>query len=412
MSSINRIVIVGAGLTGARAAEFLRKEGYEGTITLLGEEPERPYLRPPLSKDYLRGEGEDDQVFVHPEALYAEQRIDLRTSTKVQAVEPRTREVVLADGSRLAFDRLLLATGAQPRRLPLPGADLDGVMALRTRADADALRAAIAGADRIVVVGTGWIGSEVAASLRTLGRRVVLLGSGAVPLERVLGPEIGRVYGDLHAEHGVDLRFCTTLRRVIGRGHVRAVETTAGERIPADLVVVGIGVEPRTELALAAGLAVGDGIEVDAALETSVPGIFAAGDVASAWHPFYGQRVRSEHWATARFQGPVAAKAMLGREAAYDRIPYFYSDQYDLAMEYTGRADPSSLLVVRGSLADRQFIAFWLAAGRVVAGLNANVPKASKAIDGLIRSQAVVDADALTDPHVPLEGLAGRSAPV
>jgi 3-phenylpropionate/trans-cinnamate dioxygenase ferredoxin reductase subunit len=407
VSSINRIVIVGAGLAGARAAEALRKEGYEGTITLLGEEPERPYLRPPLSKDYLRGEGEGDQIFVHPEALYAQQQIDLRPSTKVHAVEPRTREVVLADGSRLAFDRLLLATGAQPRRLQVPGADLDGVMSLRTRADADSLRAAIADAERIVVIGTGWIGSEVAASLRMMGRRVVLLGPGGVPLERVLGSEIGRVYGSLHAEHGVDLRLGTTIRRIVGRGQVSAVETTTGERVPADLVVVGIGVEPRTELALAAGLAVGDGIEVSATLETSVPGIFAAGDVASAWHPFYEQRLRSEHWATAKFQGPVAAKAMLGLEATYDRIPYFYSDQYDLGMEYTGRADPSNPLVVRGTLADRQFIAFWLASGRVVAGMNANVWKVSKPIDRLIRSQAVVDAHALSDPEVPLEELAG-----
>jgi 3-phenylpropionate/trans-cinnamate dioxygenase ferredoxin reductase component len=412
VTSINRIVIVGAGLAGARAAEAARKEGYEGRITLLGAESERPYLRPPLSKDYLRRESDDDQIYVHSESFYADQRIDLRPSTQVHAVEPNTREVVLANGSRLAFDRLLLATGARARRLGIPGAELAGVMSLRTRADADALRAAAADADRIVVVGAGWTGSEVAASLRMLGRRVVLVGSGASPLERVLGPEIGRVYRDLHAQHGVELRLGTTIRRVVGRGRVNAIETAAGERIPADLVVLGIGVEPRVELGLAAGLAVGDGIEVSASLETSVPGIFAAGDVASAWHPFYETRLRSEHWANATFQGPAAAKAMLGEEVAYERLPYFYSDQYDLGMEYTGRADPSGQLIVRGSIADRQFIAFWLAAGHVVAGMNANIWNVAKPIEQLIRSRVVVDVDALTDPQVPLEELAGLLAAV
>ncbi|HEY3162780.1 MAG TPA: NAD(P)/FAD-dependent oxidoreductase [Candidatus Limnocylindrales bacterium] len=321
MSSINRIVIVGAGLAAARAAEALRTNGYDGTITLLGDEPERPYLRPPLSKEYLRGESQRDQVFVHPEAFYAEHEIEMRPSSPVGAIEPASREVVLADGNRLGFDRLLLATGARPRRLPVPGADLPGVVAVRTLADSDALRVAAADAERVVVVGAGWIGSEVAASLRMLGRRVVLVAPDVVPLERVLGPEIGGVYRDLHAEHGVKLRLGTSVSRILGRDRVDAVETAAGERIAADLVVVGIGVEPRTELAVAAGLDVGDGIEVSASLETSVPGIFAAGDVASAWHPFYARRLRSEHWANAKFQGTAAAKAMLGDETAYDRIP-------------------------------------------------------------------------------------------
>jgi 3-phenylpropionate/trans-cinnamate dioxygenase ferredoxin reductase subunit len=412
MSSINRIVIVGAGLAGARAAEALRTNGYDGTITLLGDEPERPYLRPPLSKEYLRGESQRDQVFVHPEAFYAEHEIDIRPSSPAGAIEPASRKVVLADGSRLAFDRLLLATGARPRRLPVPGTDLPGVVSLRTLAESDALRVAAADAERVVVVGAGWIGSEVAASLRMLGRRVVLVAPDAVPLERVLGPEIGSVYRDLHAEHGVELRLATTVRRIIGRERVEAVETAAGERLAADLVVVGIGVEPRTEVAIAAGLAVGDGIEVSATLETSVPGIFSAGDVASAWHPFYGRRLRSEHWANAKFQGTAAGGAMLGVTAPYERIPYFYSDQYDLGMEYTGRGDRSDLLVVRGSLADRQFVAFWLADGRVVAGMNVNIWNVTKPIEGLIRSRAIVDVDALADPVVPLEELAGLADPV
>lgn len=409
MSSIEQIVIVGAGLAGARAAESLRKDGYDGAITLLGDEPERPYRRPPLSKDYLRGESERERVYVHPEGFYAENQIDLRPSTAVRAIDPASREVVLDGDRRLPFDRLLLATGARPKKLPLPGADLPGVLSLRTLADAESLRAAAADAERIVVIGSGWIGSEVAASLRALDRRVVLIAPDAVPLEKVLGPEIGGVYRDLHLEHGVELRLGTAVSRIVGADRVAAVETAAGERIAADLVVVGVGVEPRTELAVAAGLSVGDGIEVSATLATSVPGIFAAGDVAAAWHPFYDRRVRSEHWANAKFQGSAAGPSMLGANVPFDRIPYFYSDQYDLGMEYTGRAAPSDRLVIRGSLVGREFVAFWLADGRVVAGMNANIWNVAKTIERLIRSRVVVDAAALADPSIPLEDV-GRVA--
>ena len=407
MSSIERIVIVGAGLAAARAAESLRKEGYEGSITILGDEPERPYLRPPLSKEVLRGEADRDQVYVHPAGFYTEQRIELRTATTVQAIEPASREVVLDDGERVPFDRLLVATGARPRTLPVPGAELPGVMTLRTLADADAIHAAATEAERIAVIGSGWIGSEVAASLRVLGRNVVLIAPDAVPLERVLGPEVGAVYRDLHLQHGVDWRPGTTVQRITGTDRVQGIETSAGQHVPVDLVVVGIGVVPRTELAGSAGLAVGDGIEVGDTLQTSVPGIFAAGDVASAWHPFYGRRLRTEHWANARFQGSTAGRSMLDGTTTYDRIPYFYSDQYDLGMEYTGWASPTDRLVVRGSLADREFVAFWLADDRVVAGMNANVWDVAKPIERLIRSRAVVDPGALADPAVAIDELAG-----
>ena len=410
MTTIERIVIVGAGLAGARAAEALRKDGYEGAIALLGQEPERPYLRPPLSKEYLRGESERERVYVHPAAFYAEQRIDVRPSTRVRAIDPRGREVVLGDERRLPFDRLLIATGATPRKLTIEGGDLPGVVALRTLADADALRAASAGAARVVVIGAGWIGSEVAASLRTLGRSVVLISPDEVPLERVLGREIGGVHRDLHLQHGVTLRQGVTVERLVGADHVEAVQTSTGERIQADLVVVGIGVRPRTELAADAGLAVGDGIEVSAWLETSVAGIFAAGDVASAWHPFYDRRLRSEHWANAKFQGSTVGRSMLGSTAPFDRIPYFYSDQYDLSMEYTGHASASDRVVVRGSLSDRAFVAFWLAEGRVVAGMNANVGDLAKPIERLIRSRAVVDPGALADPAVSIDDVAGVAA--
>ncbi len=412
MSSIERIVIVGAGLAGARAAESLRTAGYDGTVTLLGDEPERPYLRPPLSKEYLRGEKERERVHVHPATFYDEHRIDLRLSAAVEAIDSGAREVVLEDGQRLPWDRLLLATGARPRALPLPGADLPGVLALRTIGDADRLRAAAALAERIVVIGGGWVGSEVAASLRQLGRQVVLVAPEAAPLERVLGPEIGGVYRDLHAEHGVELRLGASVSRIVGTDRVVGVEIGTGEQIPADLVIVGIGVVPRTELAATAGLPVGNGIEVDAMLETSVAGIFAAGDVAAAWHPFYDRRLRSEHWANAKFQGAAAGPAMLGTGVPFDRIPYFYSDQYDLGMEYTGNGSDADRLVVRGSLSERAFVAFWLADGRVVAGMNANIWEVAKPIERLIRSRASVDPDALTDSSIPIEELVPVAEPV
>jgi 3-phenylpropionate/trans-cinnamate dioxygenase ferredoxin reductase subunit len=411
MSPIERFVIVGGGLAAARAAEAARKEGYEGAITIIGDEPERPYLRPPLSKEYLRGESDREKVYVHPTTFYTEQRIVLRSAATVRAIDPAAREVALDDEERMPFDRLLIATGARPRSLPVPGADLPGVMTLRTVADADAIRTAATDAERIVVIGAGWIGSEVAASLRMLGRTVVLIAPGAVPLERVLGPALGGVYRDLHLEHGVDWRPRTTIHRIIGADGVQAVETSTGERIAADLVITGIGVQPRTELAVAAGLAVGDGIEVSANLETSVPGIFAAGDVASVWHPFYMRRVRTEHWANAKFQGAAAGRAMLGESTPYDRIPYFYSDQFDLGMEYTGWASPSDRLVVRGSLAERHFVAFWLREGRLVAGMNANIWDVAKPIERLIRSRAVVDAEALADASIAIDELAGIAAP-
>jgi 3-phenylpropionate/trans-cinnamate dioxygenase ferredoxin reductase subunit len=292
----------------------------------------------------------------------------------------------------------------------VPGADLPGVPTFRTLADAAELRAAAANAERIAVIGAGWIGSEVAASLRMLDRRVTLIAPDRVPLERVLGPEVGGVYRELHDEHGVDLRLGTGVERLVGTDRVEAVETSDGEPIPADLVVVGIGVRPRAELAAAAGLAVGDGVEVSATLETSVTGIFAAGDVASAWHPFYERRLRSEHWANARFQGTAAGRTMLGSKDAFDRIPYFYSDQYDLGMEYRGHGATDDEVVVRGSLAERSFIAFWVRDRRVVAAMNANLWDVGKPIERLIRSRADVEVSRLADASIPIEEIAGEAA--
>jgi 3-phenylpropionate/trans-cinnamate dioxygenase ferredoxin reductase subunit len=405
MSDIETVVIIGAGLTGATAAESLRAEGYDGRIVMLGEEPRLPYLRPPLSKEYLRGESDLDKVVLHPQAWYDEHRIDVDISTRVRAIEPGTSEVVLGDGRRMRFDRLLLATGAAPRRLAIPGGGRSGVLYLRTLDDADAIRNAAHGAHHVIVIGGGWIGSEVAASIRQLDLPVTMIGEGSVPLERVLGPEVGSVYRDLHAEHGVGLVMNQRAAAVLGATAVEAVETSDGTRIEGDLVVVGVGAQPRVQLAADAGLDVGDGIVVDECLETSAPGIYAAGDVAAAWHPLLGARLRVEHWDNAKRQGRTAARNMLGHAEPYVRIPYFYSDQYDLGMEYAGFAPTWDRVVFRGKPASREFVALWLRADRVVAGMNANVWNVNDAIAGLVASRQPVAADRLIDPSVALDDL-------
>jgi len=399
------IVIVGAGLAGAKAAETLREEGYEGRLVLVGDEPERPYERPPLSKDYLRGDATRESVHVHEAGFYDERTIELRTGTPVTAIDVAGRSVTLGGRETLSWDRLLLAIGAEPRRLALPGADLEGVLYLRDLGDSDRLRAALAAGGRLVVVGAGWIGSEVAASARQLGLEVTLLERLAVPLENVLGATLGGLYADLHLEHGVDLRCGVELEAVEGAGRVERVRLADGRTIDCSSVVIGVGVVPRTALAEAAGLAVDDGVLVDATLRTSAPGVYAAGDIANATHPFYGRRVRVEHWANALNQGPVAARNMLGRQEPYDRIPYFFSDQYDVGMEYSGLARGSDEVVLRGDLASRELIAFWIADGRLAAGMNVNVWDVNEPIQALIRSRAPIDVALLQDPDVPLDSL-------
>ena len=402
-------VIVGASLAGAKAAEALRQEGFDGRVVLLGEEPERPYQRPPLSKERLRGEGDPEDVYVHPEAFYAANDVDLRLSTRVTAVHLDQRRVTTATGESIAYDALLLATGAAPRRLTIPGADLDGVHYLRTLADAEALRWDLVGLDRLGVIGAGWIGCEVAASARQRGVEVVMVDPLATPLERVLGPEVGTVYRDLHAAHGVELHFGTAVESLVGEGRVEGICTGGGDVLPCDAVVAGIGVNPCTELAAAAGLAVDNGVVVDQYLAAGAPGVYAAGDVAAAWHPLFGRRVRVEHWANALHQGQVAARNMLGRPTAYDRVPYFYSDQYDLGMEYAGLAADWDRVAFRGDPASGQFVAFWLREGRVLAGMNANLWDENPAIQDLVRSGRPVDVDRLTDEQLPLTELAAAA---
>ena len=399
-------VIVGGGLAGAKAAETLREEGFDGRLVLIGDEAERPYERPPLSKEYLRGETAE-KPYVHGEDFYAEREIELWTSARVTGVDAGRGELRLEDDRRLGYDRLLLATGAEPRRLDVPGAELAGILYLRTVADSERIAERFERGRRVVVVGSGWIGAEIAASARMKGCEVTMIEMATLPLERVLGPEVGQIYLDVHRDHGIEFLPETTVERFEGEGSLERVLTRDGALIETDVAIVGVGVTPRVQLAEAAGLRVENGILVDERLESSAPGVFAAGDVANAHHPFYERRLRVEHWANALNQGPAAARAMLGEPVSYDEIPYFFSDQYETGMEYAGFAPEWDEVIFRGDVAGREFIAFWLAEGRVVAGLNMNVWDVNEEIRELIRSRQPVDAKRLADADVGLEELAG-----
>jgi 3-phenylpropionate/trans-cinnamate dioxygenase ferredoxin reductase subunit len=405
MTGKQTFLIVGASLAGAKAAETLRQEGFEGRVVLVGAEQERPYERPPLSKDYLRGEAARERVYVHGEDFYAEHEIELRLGRTAVDMNTSLREVALDDGERLRYDRLLLATGAEPRRLAIPGGELDGVQYLRSVEDSDVLRGRLDRGGAVVVIGAGWIGAEVAASARQRGLEVTVVAPDAVPLERVLGRQVGGVYRDIHTEHGVRMLLGTRVEAFEGDGAVERVRTSDGRHLECDFVVVGIGVQPRTQLAAQAGLAIGDGILVDEHLQTTAPGVFAAGDVAGAQHPFYRQRIRVEHWANALRQGPAAARNMLGAAEPYDCLPYFFSDQYDVGMEYSGFARTGDRVVFRGDPAGREFVAFWLAGDRVQAGMNVGVWDVVDPIQRLIRDRVAVDDWRLSNPDVPLEQL-------
>jgi 3-phenylpropionate/trans-cinnamate dioxygenase ferredoxin reductase subunit len=410
MTNDRTFLIIGASLAGAKAAETLRTEGFDEHVILIGAEEERPYERPPLSKDYLRGEVDRETVYVHPEGFYAEHDIELRLGRTAVSLNTAARELALDDGERLRYDRLLLTIGAEPRRLSIPGGELDDVLYLRSVADCDALRERLDRGGRVVVIGAGWIGAEVAASARQRGLEVTVIDPLTVPLERVLGAEVGAVYRDLHLDHGVRMLHGTGVEAFDGGTRVERVRTTDGRELDCDFVVVGVGVQPRTALAAQAGLAVDNGILVDEHLQTGTPGVFVAGDAANAHHPFYGERIRVEHWANALHQGPVAARAMLGEPDLYDRLPYFFSDQYDVGMEYAGFARTWDRVVFRGDPATREFIAFWLVEDRVVAGMNANVWDVTDTIQRLIRERVAVDDRRLADPDVSLDDLVSADA--
>jgi 3-phenylpropionate/trans-cinnamate dioxygenase ferredoxin reductase subunit len=402
-------VIVGASLAGAKAAEALREQGYDGRLVLIGAEAERPYERPPLTKGYLRGDDGPDKLYVHDEGFYADHEVELLLGRTAEGLDTRARTVTLDGGELLGYERLLLATGAEPRTLDIPGAGLDGVHYLRTKADSDALRAQLEQGGRgVVVVGSGWIGAEIAASARQMRNDVTMISPDQAPLARVLGPEVGAVFRDLHRANGVQLLLGTGVEALEGDGAVGRVRTADGSTVDCDVVVVGVGVRPRTELAEAGGLQVDNGVLVDGHLQASTPEVFAAGDVANELHPFYGQRIRVEHWANALNQPPVAAQGMLGKEAVFDTLPFFFSDQFDVGMEYAGYARDWDRVVFRGDVGGREFLAFWLKGGRVVAGMNLNVWDISETIQALIRSRAQVDETQLADPGVPLELLIGE----
>jgi 3-phenylpropionate/trans-cinnamate dioxygenase ferredoxin reductase subunit len=401
-------VIVGGGLAGAKAAETLRAEGYDGPVVLVAGEAEVPYERPPLSKGYLLGKADRESPRVHPADWYADHDVELRTGLRATHLDPGAHRLTLEDGDELGYAKLLLATGSSPRRLPVPGADLDGVRYLRTLADADTLLADLSGGGRrVVIVGAGWIGLEVAAAARHHGNQVTIVEPQPTPLHAVLGPEMGGVFARLHREHGVDLFTGTVVRELRGAGgRVQSVVTDRHAGLAADVVVIGVGVTPDVELAAAAGLEVDNGVVTDHALRTSVPDVFAAGDVASSFHPLYGRYVRVEHWANALNGGPAAARSMLGQEVTYDRVPYFFTDQYDLGMEYSGLGGPGDTVVTRGAPEDGAFIAFWVQDGRVTAGMNVNVWDVTDPIQELIRSRRRVPVASLTDVDVPLDRLA------
>jgi 3-phenylpropionate/trans-cinnamate dioxygenase ferredoxin reductase subunit len=407
MTAKQTFVIVGASLAGAKAAQTLRHEGFEGRVVLVGAEAKRPYERPSLSKEYVRGEA-GEPVYVHGEGFYADHDIELRLGRTAVDMNAVLKEVALDDGERLRYDRLLLTTGAEPRRLAIPGSELDGVLYLRTVEDCEALRERLDGGGTVVVVGAGWIGAEIAASARQRGLAVTVVAPGTVPLERVLGREVGGLYRDIHTEHGVRMLLGSGVDAFEGDAAVERVRTSNGQQIECDFVVVGIGALPRTQLAAWGGLSTGDGIFTDQYLQTSAPDVFAAGDVASAQQPFYGQRIRVEHWANALRQGPAAARNMLGAEQPYDCVPYFFSDQYDVGMEYSGFARSWDRVVFRGNPASREFIAFWLTGDRVLAGMNVNIWDVVDPIQRLIRDRVAVDDWRLADPDVPLEQLAPR----
>ncbi|MEB3372353.1 NAD(P)/FAD-dependent oxidoreductase [Saccharopolyspora mangrovi] len=398
-------MIVGAGMAGAKGAEALRDQGFDGRITLLGDEPHRPYERPPLSKDYLLGNAEFDAAYVHPENWYADNQVDLRLSTSARQIDRSLRQVELADGSRLDFDKLMLATGAHPRSIPIPGHDAEGVLHLRRVGDSDRIKQALNDIEHLVVVGAGWIGLEVASAARQAGVGVTVVETAELPLLRVLGREAAEVFAALHREKGVSFRFTTALDEILApSGQVTGVRLTDGLEIEAQAVLVAVGVEPDVELASEAKLRVSNGVLVDATLRTADPNIVAAGDVANAFHPLLGKQIRVEHWANALNQPAIAASSMLGRDSTYSELPYFFTDQYDLGMEYLGHVEPGEYdeVLFRGDVETREFIAFWLSGGRVLAGMNVNVWDVTEQIKTLITSGTTVDRQALRDPSVPL----------
>ena len=400
-----RHVILGASLAGATAAITLREEGADGDVILIGAEPKPPYERPPLSKAYLRGEVPFDKALVRPAAYYAEHGIQTMFGTRATRIDPSARVVELEDHRRVSFDALLIATGGRNRTVSIPGVDLDGIYSLRTVQDADRIRAEMIAGRRAVVVGMGFIGSEVAASLRQKGLEVVAIDPSKTPLFRVLGEGVGQTIAKLHRDHGVRMIFEDTVAAFEGTRRVGCVVTKAGLRVECDFAVVGIGIEPAVEALADSGIHVDNGVVVDEYCQTNVSGIYAAGDVANHYHPVFDRRIRVEHWQNAIKQGAAAARNMLGRRIAYDEIHWFWSDQYDANLQYAGFHTQWEQLVVRGRLDSGSYLACYVNAGRIDAAVGLNRAKEVRRVMPLIKARRPVNLEQLRDESVDLRSL-------
>jgi len=411
MASASTIAIVGASLTGQSAAATLREEGFDGRVVLVGAEPQLPYDRPPLSKNYLRGEMPFEKTLLRPPEFYRERQIETRLGTTVVRVDVEKRALQLDGGDRLEFDNVLIATGGRNRRFAIPGLDLPGVYDLRTVADADRIRDAIARGGRAVVVGMGFIGAEVAASMRQCGLEVTAIEPFKTPLYRALGEDIGLVVEGLHRDHGVTLILGDAVAAFEGKGRVERVVTRDGRRIECALAVFGLGIEPVTELVAGTGVSVDNGIVVDDHCRTNVPGVFAAGDVANHYHPVCGRQMRVEHWQNGIKQGAAAARSMLGRGQPYDEVHWFWSDQYDANIQYAGFHAAWDAVVVRGSLAERKFLAFYMAEGRVESVVAVNQGRDLRRTLPIIKARVAIDPARLADPNVDLRTLAPSERP-
>lgn len=410
MASSTSFVIIGGGLAGAKAVEALRNNDFDGHITLLADEEHLPYERPPLSKEYLAGKKSLTDFTVRNSDWYCDNNVDLRLGTRVSSVDAAGHTVALHDETVVAYDKLLLATGSAARRPPIPGSDADGVHYLRTYEDAAALNSVLTGGSSLAVIGAGWIGLEVAASARQRGVQVTVVEAAKQPLVAALGEKVGEVFANLHRDHGVDLRLEAQVEEITTEGgQASGLKLRDASTVAADAVLVAVGAKPNVDLADQAGLSMGDGgVLVDASLRTSDPDIYAVGDIAAAEHPLFGTRIRTEHWANALKQPAVAVAGMLGRPGEYDELPYFFTDQYDLGMEYVGYAPSFKRVVFRGDVAGREFIAFWLDGDNgVLAGMNVNVWDVLDDVKAVIRSKTSVDVDKLADPQVPLADLLG-----
>jgi 3-phenylpropionate/trans-cinnamate dioxygenase ferredoxin reductase component len=408
MADLKSFVIVGGGLGGAKAAEALRENGFDGKIVLLADEEYLPYERPPLSKEFLAGKKTLSDFTVHDSDWYRENKIDLRFGTEAAAIDRQAHTVALADGNDVRYDKLLLATGSRARWLPIPGSDATGVHHLRKIGDAENLDTALKDGTSLAIVGAGWIGLEVAASARERGVDVTVVETAKAPLIGAVGEQVGNVFAQLHRDHGVDLRLETEVKEIsTDDGKATGLLLGDGSTVTADRVLIAVGAQPNIELADEAGLSTADGgVLVDASLRTSDRDIYAVGDIAAAEHPLFDERIRTEHWANALKQPAVAVAGMLGAPGEYTELPYFFSDQYDLGMEYAGHAPDSNRVVFRGNIDKREFVAFWLDSdNHVLAGMNVNVWDVLDDIKNLIRNKTVVDLNRLIDPQTPLGDL-------